>query len=231
MAALAVREDQTRRIAGAIFVAVLHIVLILALLQASSDTTVPETRPAPEMIMWFLLPAKPKPAAPNPSVQTQARPVPRPEAPVAIPSFDISHLPPLPPKQEEGEGLPGLKLFLFDCKPEDLDKLTPKQRAECISAGVSIRPPSGPDFRDHTNRATQAERWRRERQRKNQPPLLPCMNPNGMPSLSTLLCLGKGAINGFDPDSEPMYGDQPGQDHLPNNGDAPAHVPGPGQPQ
>jgi hypothetical protein len=121
-------------------------------------------------------------------------------------------------------------MFLFDCKPEDLDKLTPKQRAECVSAGVSIKPPVGPDFRDRTNRANQAGRWVRERQRKNAPALLPCMNPNGMPSLSTLLCLGNGAINGFDPDSESAYGEQQ-QNHLPNNGDAPAHVPGPGQPQ
>ena len=85
---------------------------------------------------------------------------------------------------------------------------------------MAISPSNSVDFRDHVNRSADAAHWERGRARKNNPLLLPCMNPQAAGiSLGTLLCLGEGAVEGFDLDNQPGYGDTPTVTHVPNNGD------------
>lgn len=125
----------------------------------------------------------------------------------AIPEFKT------PPKdQRKMQVMHGL---IFHCGLGDLEKFSPKQRAQCAPLLGAINPNDAPDYADHTNRAHNAARWARARARKNAPTLLPCMPP----SLASLICLGNGLSNGFDLDAQPGYFDKPRVVNVPNNGD------------
>ena len=129
----------------------------------------------------------------------------------------------LPPTQGETD-LGAMHGFLFDCAPENLNNLSPEQRAQCATASAGQRPDDFVDYADHTDRSKNAVRWARGLMRKQQPLLLPCMPPL---SLAALICLGKGAADGgFDLDAQPNYGDKPQVLHVPNNGDEPNGPPG-----
>lgn len=116
-------------------------------------------------------------------------------------------------------GTTGLGGFL-NCSG-DISKLPDEQQQAC--ARRLYGEPLGdnaPDYRDRSNSIPGAPRWAREKAKKNAPPLLPCMSPQAAGvSLGTLLCLGDGLINGFDPLNQPGYMDKPEDLHTPNNGD------------
>lgn len=199
-----------RKFGGAALVAVLHIAIAILFLRA---LLAPKRFAAPvrEMILYLQ-------PLPKPRIQKMA-PLARKSAPeFAIPFHHAITLPQSP----DAKALQGLGKELFDCRPENLAELTAEQRALCVNR--TPKPNDSVDFADHTNRAKDAARWARERQRKNGPALLPCASTQSIyatMSTATLLCLAHGAINGFDPDSAPMYGDRPEDSHLPNNGDPP----------
>jgi hypothetical protein len=200
----------TRRFVGSAFVLFLHVAVIALLLY--SMRIVPVAIPnAHEIILRFL----PRAVTPPPAVVKSPLPhAPRskPNSSATLPDYSgIIWLPTTP-----HAGPPAGSGAACD-NPQNLD---PQQRLECArTRGLQLPPP---DYRDHTDRAVQADRWYRERQRKNGPPLLPCMNPvSGGISLGTIICAVKGVTQGYDPDEQPMYGDTPEDVHVPNNGDPP----------
>ncbi len=213
MAGIALPGLPWRKIFGAAAVIVLHIAIIAILL----NTTIVQDifKPAPHETILLLRPL-PKPEIKHPE----------PAARRMMPTFPLQDYRGVTlPKTNEGSKAPaGLGFQLFDCRIENISKLTEEQRALCAKSSTGLKPNDSVDFADHTNRAKDAERWAREKQRKNGPLLLPCASTQSIYatlSTATLLCLAHGAIKGFDPDSSPIYGDRPEEFHVPNNGDPP----------
>jgi hypothetical protein len=208
MAATALARMPWRRIASAAAVLLLHIAVAIFLLRATFAprriaSTVHET------IIYLTQPALPKKKKAAP-----AKPAPRAATPGAL--GYRGYFVPQPNGIESGPAM--APLDLLDCRPENLVNLTPEQRARC-SAPL---PRGVPDYADHTREIPGAARWAREKQRKNGPPLLPCASTQSIfatLSTATLMCLAHGAVDGFDPDNAPMYGDRPEETHIPNNGD------------
>ncbi len=176
---------------------------------------------AREMLVWFMLAPKPQTPIPNPE---QAKPRKRVHMTLPqIPDYRTLTLPPV----AGGPNLNGFHLFLFDCAPENLIKLTAEQRAQCAIASAGMKPNDSVDYADHTNRSRYAAHWARGLARKQQPLLLPCASPEGVGfGLGTLFCLAKGLTDGFDTDNQTGYGDKPVHLHVPNNGDPPNGPPG-----
>jgi len=197
------------RLAGAGFVVVLHVMLIALLLRAGFVQHL--FQPARETIL-VLTPPKPVPAVTPPA----------PPPPVPVPQVRLPNAQALPaPQASPGVDLKSLENFgraLLDCRPENIANLPPEQRGRCNA--LSLKPRGDVDFADHTDRSRDAALWARGRARKNGPALLPCMSNQGIGvGLGTLLCLGKGAVDGFNPQEQPIYGDRPQEVHVPNGGD------------
>ena len=212
MGAIAIRAFPPRRLAGAALALVLHAALIALLLRVTlSQAPLPSV--ISERLTWIALRAPPKPE----SQKTHARHVRvRATTGLPVPDFRGATFPPEPNTQS----LEVLHPFLFDCAPENLTNLSPEQRAQC--GGTMNRPDGSADFADRTSRSHDAARWARGLARKNNPLLLPCSSPQGIGvSPTTLICLGKGLLNGFDLDAMPGYGDNPSVAQVPNNGDPP----------
>lgn len=214
MAALVQQDLPLRRIASAGAVLVLHLIVLGLWLNAS---TAVRPKNAPFETILYLSPPKPEikpavPAMPRPKVRTLTLPDRR---AIAVPAM----------KDDEAKALQGLGRALFDCRVENLSKLTPEQQAGCASASSGMKKDDSVDFADHTNRVRDAALWARQKARKNGPPLLPCASTQSIYatlSTATLACLANGAINGMDLDARPMYGDKPdAEGHIPNNGDPP----------
>jgi len=94
----------------------------------------------------------------------------------------------------------------------------------CARSSTGQKPNDSVDFADHTNRARDATRSAQEKERKNQPGLLPCASSRSIFatfSTSTILCLAHGAISGFDLDARPLYNERPEDTRIPNGGDPP----------
>jgi hypothetical protein len=200
-----------RRLTGSAFVLALHVALLAMLIYSMriSPTVIPVSR---EVILRFL---------PRPFVPPVAKMLPHPAARAKprnsspLPDYSgIIWLPVSPHAPSVDTTVPGI-----DCaNPQNLD---PQQRLQCSLANTP-RLPTGPDYRDHTDRTLQADRWNRERMRKNAPALLPCMSPQSVGiGLGTIICAVKGATQGYDPDEQPGYGDNADTIHVPNNGDPP----------
>jgi hypothetical protein len=208
--------ETLRRTGGAGLVLLLHLIMIAFLLRATLHA-VQHISTAHEETIWFVPPPRVKP-------QT-VRVVPAPAAPphstrFVIPRNTITPAPMVPNITEHGD----LHALLFDCAPENLANLPPQQRARCLSAPGSTKPPSDTEvYAEHATRSHEAARWARGVARKHEPLLLPCMPPG----LGTLLCLAKAAKDGkFDLDELPSYGDKPEDIQTPNGGDPPTHPPG-----
>ena len=221
MFVFAVPDVPWRKIAGAALVAILHVAIVILFLRAM---LAPKRAVAPvrETILYLQPLQQPKPKIKK-IVPPSRKPVPK----IDIPFHNVITLPQSP--GANAKALPGLGSELFDCRPESLSTLSAEQRAQCANRGLT--PQDSVDFADHTNRARDAMRWAREKQRKNGPLLLPCASTQSIfatMSTATLACLAYGAISGFDPDNAPMYGDRPEESHLPNNGDPPPIYTDPG---
>jgi hypothetical protein len=207
-------------VSGAVAVVVLHVAIVAILLNATAIRRIFKTEPRETIL--FLQPL-PKPQV-KPKVERIAPPARR-----VVPAVKVQNLtgPVLPqPNSETSKADTHPAYQLYDCRAANLPKLTPEQRAACAKAQVGPKPDEGDsvDYADHSNQIPGAARWAREKQRKNGPPLLPCASTQSVfatMSTATLACLAKGAINGFDQDNAPMYGDRPEESHVPNNGDPP----------
>jgi len=214
MFAFAIPDIPWRKVLGATIVALLHIAIALVFMRAVLGPK-RAAAPARETILYLQPLLQPKPKIEK-IVPPSRKPVPQ----IPIPFHNPITLPQSP--DANARTLQGLGSELFDCRPENLSALSAAQRRQCENR--ALKPSDSVGFADHTNRAKDAARWAREKQRKNGPPLLPCASTQSIyatMSTATLLCLAKGAINGFDPDNAPMYGDRPEESHLPNNGDPP----------
>lgn len=214
MAALVLQDLPLRRIASAGAVLVLHLIVLGLWLNAS---TAVRPKNAPLETILYLSPPKPqiKPAVPaRPQPKVRALPLPGRSA-ITVPAM----------KDNDAKALQGLGRALFDCRVENLSRLTPEQQAACASASSGMKKDDSVDFADHTNRVRDAALWARQKARKNGPALLPCASAQSIYatlSTATLACLANGAINGMNLDAQPMYGDKPeAEGHIPNNGDPP----------
>lgn len=215
--------ETLRRTGGAGLVLLLHLMAIAFLLRATMPA-VQHVSVAPDGTVWFVLPPRVKPQP--------VRVVPAPTAPphstrFAVPRNAITTAPIVPNITTHGD----LHALLFDCAPENLANLPPEQRAQCLNAPGSTKPPSDTEvYAEHPTRSHDAAHWARGRARKDAPFLLPCASPDSILatfSLATLLCLAKAAKQGkFDLDELPGYGDKPEAIQTPNGGDPPTHPPG-----
>jgi hypothetical protein len=210
-------EFDLRRAGAAFVVLLLHvsIVLILWHLTVQSGTLVSAPR---ELVfrLWRLPPPAPaKPALPAPPVPVIV-PLPRTVAPITP-----------PPTSANGSNVNGLHQWLFNCAPDNLDRLTPEQRSQCALRALSPNSDDSSSVLNLPSRAHDAPHWQRALARKQAPPLLPCASPAGLALTPlTVICAANGVLNGFgDLDEQPGYGDSPGvAAHVPNNGD-PANDP------
>jgi len=202
------------RAACVLIVAAVHVVLIAMLLRTASDRP-PRPAPAVERTIWLAPIARPKPS------QSQAQ-IPPPTISPAAPAYPDYRGITLPPDVFANQS-PGLNRSLFGCDGLDLKALTPEQRAHCTAAPYALmHPDDGVDFHDGAGRSRYAALWARRLAIKQGPLLLPCANPQAASiDLGTVLCVAKGAIEGFDLDAQPSYADKIEQTHLPNNGDPP----------
>ncbi len=201
------RSGAANKVIGATFVALLHLALIAALMNAITNTP-PIVPAAHEIIMRFLprmLPEKPEAARP-----AEHRPAGR-QAP-ALPDYRGITIPSAP---SEAPSLGELHRSLFGCTDGERSDLSPAERAHC--ANTFARDDSV-DIRDGTTRSRAAALWERDRQRRNAPFLMPCMSPQGFSPLYTAYCAAKTALDGkIDPEDQLGYQDLP--DHTVNEGD------------
>ncbi len=215
MGMIAVPELPWRKVFGVAAVIVLHIVIVAVLLRATIVQRI--FRPAPRETILLLTPPPPKPVV---------KPV-EPPARLLAPALKLPDYRGLTfPLTKDENAKPGFSLGfqLFDCRLENLSKLTDEQRALCAKSSTAPKPDDSVDFADHTNRARDATRWAREKERKNLPGLLPCASSQSIfatLSTGTILCLAHGAISGFDLDAQPLYNERPEDTHIPNGGDPP----------
>jgi len=212
MGVFALPNPPWRKISGAAAVTVLHIAFIAALLNATimRDTV----RPVSRETILFLQP-------PNPQIKRFAPPVRR-----IVPAFTRQSWQGITlPQANETAKAPGLGFQLFDCRIENISKLTEERRVLCAELSSGLKPDGSVGFVDRSARVRGAALWARQKARKNVPGLLPCTSNRSIYatlSTATLFCLAKGAISGMDLDARPMYGDKPEEEsHLPNNGDPP----------
>jgi hypothetical protein len=214
-----------RKISGAVAVAVLHIAIVAVLLNATIVQRI--FKPAPRETI-LLLPPLPKPQAAS-QVKPEIKRV-APPTRTIVPALNLQNstsvtLPQTPPGAATANSIPGFKLY--DCREKNLSKLSEDQRAACAKAQVGPKEEKGDDldYADHSDQIPGAERWAREKARKNAPPLLPCASNQSIAataSAATIACLANGVINGFDLDAQPSYGERPEDEgHVPNNGDPP----------
>jgi len=212
------KRKSARELASAAGVALLHAIVIAALVKATF-VTIPHHLPAREIEIWFIFPPKPQPKTETEPKNKTAKPSGRitPETRI-VPDYSHIDLSPLYDSKSQN----GLNQSLFGCEPDRIALLSPEDRAKCpsVAAASRDRDKDGVDYHDHTDRSKDREHWARGRDRKNMPLLLPCASPYGVGvSLGTLLCLAKGVTEGFDPDNQPGYMDKPVIIHVPNNGD------------
>lgn len=219
MGVTALPEMPWRKFAGAVAVVVLHVAIIAVLLNGTIIHRIFKSEPQETILILRPLP-KPevKRVAPPPPARHLVPRV-QPQNPNANP------LPLAKSDNTSAQSKPGYQLY--DCRTANLPKLTEEQRKACAKAQVGPKEDKGDsvDFADHSDQVPGAARWAREKARKNAPPLLPCASNQSVfatMSTATLACLANGAINGFDLDAQPGYGDKPEeQSHVPNNGDPP----------
>jgi hypothetical protein len=215
MVVIAVPQLPWRKVFGVAAVIVLHIAIVAVLLRAMIVQRI--FRPAPSETILLLPPPQPKPIV-RP-IEPPARLI---APPLKLPDYRGLTIP--LPKDENARAGADLGFQLFDCRFENLSKLTDEQRARCAKSRAAPKTDDTVDFADHTNRARDATRWAREKERKNLPGLLPCASSQSVfatLSTGTILCLAHGAISGFDLDARPLYNEKPEEIHVPNGGDPP----------
>lgn len=221
MGVITLPELPWRKFAGAAAVVILHVAIIAILLNSTVVHRI--FKPEPKETILYLQPLM------KSKVKPQVRHVAPPARRVAPPVMPQSPSSPTVPQTNGQTSNPpaALGYQLYDCRAANLPKLTDAQRAACAKAQVGPKEDKGDsvDFADHSDQVPGAERWAREKARKNAPTLLPCASAASIfatMSTATIACLAKGAINGFDLDSQPSYADKPKEaTHVPNNGDPP----------
>lgn len=201
----------TQKTAAAAITVAVHVLLLAAVLMHRTYF-----KPQERETVLILPSAMPR----SPAVQTPRHmQSPHPES--GRRAHNRAIVPPLPPSlsgKGQWETFHGL---LFDCEPGSRDLSSAEGRARCDTVTGRMTPNGSLDYARPIDRARDAARWARAQARKAAPALLPCASPQGIGiSLGTLICLGKGAIDGgFDLDAQPGYFDKPETFHLLNNGD------------
>jgi len=208
----AVQAFEPRKLAGGAAVLLLHLLVIAALLSTTRWTAQPIAEPK-EIILHLIAPPPKVAEKKEPAKAPKAKPL-RQATPAFVPPPAFT-----PPVTSTAPPLNGLNRQFFGCTPDALASATPEERAACASASLAPRyDPGATDFRDHTDRSKSAAQWARDRARKNDPLLLPCMSPDGWSPLYTAYCLAKTAVTGkLEGENQRGYQDQP--DHIANEGD------------
>jgi hypothetical protein len=210
---MTVESIDLRRVGTALFVIVLHGLLILILLRETLHKT---EKPAVtrEIVLQLMRPPPPA-AAPKPETPPPTTPILAPISPV-IPAPGTS----APAPATNGASLRGLYFFLYECTPENFANLTEEERARCASASLSPNPDETNTLRNLPSRAKDAPAWNRALARKKNPSLLPCVSPQGFNPFGTAMCLGKAAAKGSfgNLDEAPGYGDTPSVVRDPSTG-------------
>jgi hypothetical protein len=197
-----------RRVASALFVVLLHGLIVLALLRAGIHMA-EKTPVAREVVLHFLQPSAPavrKPEVVQPSFR------------LIEPSTPVSPVPGVTPPATNSTGsLHGIYFYLYECTPENFANLTEAEKAKCARASLSPVPNDTRSLLNLPSRAKDAPHWDRALARKKNPTLLPCMSSGGINPLATAFCLGKAAAKGSfgDLDEQPGYGDPDAAVHGP----------------
>ena len=198
-----------RKTVSASAVLALHVLIVASFVLAMQNTPV-VVRGVHEITLMLL----PIVAKPKPGIKTLNKRRP-PVASSALPTLTRPAHPAEAPRANSFQSLHGL---LFDCGPDQI--LTPEDRKRCQAIAGAPQPDETGRLRNPRERAKDATHWARALARKQAPLLLPCASPYAAGvGIGTLICLGKGVLEGFDLDAQPGYADVQKPWHLPNNGD------------
>jgi hypothetical protein len=134
------------------------------------------------------------------------RPAPRGLAPVpAAPPVFVPATAPAPSDLQQ------LGKQLFGCAPENIDRLSPEDRAGCASARAAAKRPPDADLLGAPSHVQDESRWAAEVARKTSPPWLPCTTtittPVGVAAGFNFGCLAAKFADGTltDPHAWPIY--------------------------
>jgi hypothetical protein len=192
-AAVITQTGWQRRVSSAVLVALLHGLLLLALLHFLVQSQGrPGTQPILESFITFNQKATPAEAPPLPAMAVPPR--------GGVSSGAAPSLAPAVPAPD----VRGLGQSLFGCAPETLANLTPEQRGHCTTGfarpddSAVIEPPS--HVKDPARRAA-------EMRTRNTPGRVPCSYlteapaPHGSTTaaMADPMCVMDGLINGFGP--------------------------------
>ena len=193
------RPTTQQRALSLLLVALLHAVLLFAILHFMVVMPKARRMSAPEHLLEMIINTAKKPVIIIPA--QRAPPVPSRRMPGGVFSGKLPFtVPPVAPPD-----VTGLGQALFGCAPENLTNLTPEQRAHCTD--------SLPHFDDHAllepkSHVQDPARREAEMRAKKRPGRVPCTSltevqtsPGGssmVPMVDATCALG-GLINGFDP--------------------------------
>lgn len=193
------RPAAASRALSLLLVALLHVLLLFAVLHFMVVMPKTAVRPAPEHLLEMIINTARKPL-PVPAPALRSRPAPALPRRGGVTSGAMpSFAPPVAPPD-----VTGLGQALFGCAPENLPNLTPDQRAHCTNGFTRPDDNAVVEPKSHVQEPARREA---EMRTKNTPGQIPCaivMNtqaPGGggaAPGVDPI-CLIGGLINGFRP--------------------------------
>jgi hypothetical protein len=187
------------RAVSLVLVALLHALLLFAILHFMVVTPKSITASAPEHLLEMIINTAPKPV-PLTRSAPRAKPVPSRPSPGGVTSGAMpSYAPPVAPPD-----ITGLGQALFGCAPENLPNLTPDQRAHCTNGFTRPDDNALAEPKSHVQDPLRREA---EMRAKNTPDRVPCTTVEevlagpGTVAVPVVdpACALKGAINGFRP--------------------------------
>jgi hypothetical protein len=196
------RPDPTRgasRALSLLLVALLHALLLFAILHFMVVTPRLAGARAPEQLLEMIIDTAKKPA-PVKSRSTRSRPAPSRPRPGGVTSGAMpSYAPQVSPPD-----VTGLGQALFGCAPENLTNLTPDQRAHCTNGFTRPDDNALVEPKSHVKDPLRREA---EMRAKNTPGRVPCTYVTSAPAphgsapapMVDPICALDGLINGFRP--------------------------------
>ena len=188
------------RAVSLLLVALLHALLLFAILHFMVETPKAVIARAPEHLLEMIINTARKPV-PVTSPARRAKPAPpRPSRGGVTSGVMPSYAPPVAPPD-----VTGLGQALFGCAPENLPNLTPDQRAHCTNGFT--RPDDGA-LAEPKSHVKDPLRREAEMRTKNTPDRVPCtsltevqtsLSGSTMVPLVDPICAADGLINGFHP--------------------------------
>ncbi len=188
------------RAVSLVLVALLHGLLLFAILHFMVVTPKSVIAAAPEHLLELIINTARKPV-PVTSPAMRAKPVPARPSPGGVTSGAMpSYAPPVAPPDVSGLGQ-----ALFGCAPENLPNLTPDQRAHCTNGFTR---PDDNALAEPKSHVQDLARREAEMRAKNTPGRVPCtsltevqtsLSGSTMVPLVDPVCAADGLVNGFHP--------------------------------